>query len=570
MNQPVTLMRGAALTVLAATLAGCDGSGPPPPAASDDSAPWFTDITGPAGLRFEHDAGLDGSFFMPQIVGAGVAFFDFDGDGDLDIYLVNGAHRPGGAPGPMNRLFRREADGTYRDVTLESGLGHTGFGMGVAIGDYDNDGHRDVYLTNHGPDALYHNNGDGTFSEVTAAAGVSNERWASSASFFDYDLDGYLDIYVVNYLHYPSAKVCADDAGRPEYCGPLSSPPTRDVLLHNNGDGTFTDVSEPSGIASVAGRGLGVVCEDFDADGWIDVYVANDGERNHLWMNNGDGTFTESAVVSGSAMSGFGNTEASMGVTAGDIDGDGDMDLFMSHLARETNTLYRNDGRGNFDDVTAQSGLGGPSLPFTGFGAVFFDLDHDGALDAAVVNGRVKRGAIIEGADPHSPLAAYAEPNLLFRNDGTGRFTDVSHRAPALCAPVQVSRGLAVADIDDDGDLDLLVSNCNGPARLLRNDAPKRGHWLIVRAIDPDLGRDAYGARITVTAGSRRWWRTINPGYSYASSNDPRAHFGLGDATTVDRIDVRWPDGRRERFDGGPADRVITVTRSTGVAEGPG
>ncbi len=561
----------AAVLAIPVALAACNGSSSPtPPAAGAGAAtrPLFVDVTADSRLDFRHDAGIDGSFFMPQIVGAGAAIFDYDGDDDLDLYLLNGAYREQPAPArPVNRLFRREADGTYRDVTEASGLGDAGFGMGTAVVDFDNDGDPYVYVANHGPVALYRNNGDGTFTNVTERAGVRNARWACSVAFFDYDLDGYLDLFVGNYVHYPEPKVCTDDAGRPEYCGPLSSPPTPNVLLHNNGDGTFSDETASSGIGSTTGRALGVVCEDFDGDGWIDVYVANDGEANHLWINNGDGTFTESAVVTGTALSAFGNPEASMGVTAGDVDGDGDLDLFMAHLARESNTLYRNDGYGNFDDVTALSGLGTPSLPLTGFGAAFFDIDHDGALDVAVANGRVSRGPVIDGADLDAPLAAYAERNLLFRNNGDGRFTDVSDLAGPFCDPVEVSRGLAVGDLDGDGDLDMVVSNCDGSARILSNEAPKRGHWLIVRALDPRLRRDAYGARVIVTAGGRRFHRTINPGYSYASSNDPRAHFGLGAAERADSIEVRWPDGQVDRFGPTAADQVITLMKSA-VATG--
>jgi len=343
-----------------------------------------------------------------------------------------------------------------------------------------------------------------------------------------------------------------------------------DVLYHNNGDGTFTDVSASSGIGTIRGRGLGLICEDFNDDGWPDIYVTNDGDANFLWLNNGDGTFTESATITGAAFNAFGEPEASMGVTAGDLDDDGDLDLFMTHLWRESNTMYRNDGDAGFMDVTGASGLGTPSMRFTGFGAAFVDLDHDSDLDLVVANGRVKRGVLYDGADPQSPLRDYAEPNLLFRNDGQARFSEAGHLAGALGQRIGVSRGLAVGDIDNDGDLDVLITNCDGPARLFRNDAPKQGHWLIVRAVDPALRRDAYGARVVVTVGGRRIHRTINPGYSYASSCDPRAHFGLGSADRVDEIMIRWPDGLTERFDGVSADRLVTLKRTFGKAAATG
>ncbi|MCH7847111.1 MAG: CRTAC1 family protein [Planctomycetes bacterium] len=549
------------------TISGCGKSKPPPPPAppqaTSQDVPWFTEISQQVGLDFHHESGVDDSYFMPQIVGSGAALFDYDADGDLDIYLINSADRLGKTvPAPINRLYRREDDGTYRDVTTASGLGDPGFGMGVAIGDYDNDGYPDVYLANYGPDAFYRNNGDGSFTDVTSQVGVNNNEWACSAAFIDYDLDGYLDVFIVNYLDYPEPKVCTDSAGRPEYCGPSASPPVADVLYRNNGDGSFTDVSASTGIGAIRGRGLGLICEDFNDDGWPDVYITNDGDANFLWLNNGDGTFTESATITGAAFNAFGEAEASMGVTAGDIDDDGDLDLFMTHLRRESNTIYRNDGDAGFMDVTGASGLGTPSMRFTGFGAAFVDLDHDGDLDLVVANGRVKRGVLYDGADPQSTLRDYAEPNLLFLNDGQARFSEAGHLAGALGQRIGVSRGLVVGDIDNDGDLDVLITNCNGPVRLFRNDAPKQGHWLIVRAVDPALRRDAYGARVVVTVGGRKIHRTINPGYSYASSCDPRAHFGLGSAERVEEIVIRWPDGTIERFAGRGADQIVTLSKS--------
>jgi hypothetical protein len=529
---------------------------------ADGAAALFTDITEQAGLDFVHDAGVDGSYFYPQIIGAGGALLDYDSDGDLDIYLVSGAHRtPPSGPPPTNRLYRREADGRYRDVTAESGLGHPGFDMGVAVGDYDNDGHPDLHVTSYGPDVLFRNNGDGTFTDVTSAAGIDNPLWSVSASFFDEDWDGDLDLFVVNYVDSPTPRVCRNEAGQPEFCGPTAFPGTPDVLYRNNGDGTFTDASRAAGIDAIQGRGLGVACHDFDGDGQLDVFVANDGEANFLWMNRG-GVFTEAAAMAGVALNRFANTEASMGVAAGDVDEDGDVDLFMTHLVRESNTSYRNDGLGTFDDVTASMGLEASSLAYTGFGTALLDFDHDGGLDLVVVNGRVKAAEVLAGADGTSPLAAYAEPNLLYRGDGRGRFVDVSEHAGALCRDVEIGRGLATGDIDGDGDLDLLVCNNHGPARLYRNDAASGGHWLLVRVVDSRLRRDAYGAQVTVHAGGRVRRRIVNPGLGYASSSDPRVHVGLGDARRVELLQVRWPDGHVRELTDVAADQSIVVERA--------
>jgi hypothetical protein len=589
MDRPDLCATGlAALCVLAAGCAETAGRDATPAAPGRPSL--FRDVTTACGVAFDHTAGVDGSYFMPEIMGAGAALLDYDGDGDLDLYLVNGARHgdvPDSGPPPVNRLYRREADGTYTDATERSGLGDPGFGMGVAVGDYDNDGDPDIYVANYGPDRLYRNDGDGTFTDVSVPSGIASAQGRGLGVVCE-DLDGdmLIDVYVANdgeanflwinrgdgTFHESGVMAGAaisSDAGHDEYCGPLASPPTPDVLYRNDGDGTFTDMSVPSGIASAQGRGLGVICEDLDGDTLIDIYVANDGEANFLWINRGDGTFLESAVMAGAAISRSGSPEASMGVAAGDVDGDGDLDLFMSHLVRETNTLYRNDGAGNFDDVTAAAGLAAASLRYTGFGTVFLDVEHDGDLDVAVVNGRVTANTAVAATDDTSLLAPYAEPNLLFLNDGAGRFSDASDTAADLCRAIEVSRGLVAGDLDDDGDLDLVMTNCEGPARVLHNETPKQGHWLIVRALENVGPRDAYGASVTVVAGERRFRRSVNPCSSYASSNDPRAHFGLGDAERYDAVEVRWADGVTERFDGGPADRVITLVR-TAPASAPG
>jgi hypothetical protein len=521
----------------------------------------FVDITAEAGIDFRHRAGLDGSYAMREVFGPGLAMFDHDNDGDLDLYFVGGAAPAG------NRLYSREADGTYRDVTTGSGLGDTGYGMGVAIGDTDNDGDLDVYVSNVGPDRFYRNDGNGSFTDVTKAAGVGGDVWSTSVGFCDYDADGHLDWFVVHYVQYDPSRSCTDDAGRLEYCGPMAFRGTRDTLYRNLGNGTFRDVSVESGIAANMGKGLGLACADLDADGRLDFFVANDGESNFLWHNLGDGRFEDRAVMMGTAVNAFGKPEASMGVALGDADGDLKLDLFLTHLARESNTLYTRIGDGGFSDNTATAGVGPSGMPYTGFGTGFFDADHDGDLDLFVANGRVERGGAAPSAtgnDDERFIADYGEPNLFYLNDGGGRFSPATDLAGDLCATRAVSRGAVFGDVDGDGDLDIVLANSNGGARLYRNDLPGKGHWLRVRAVDPALGRDAVGATLQVRAGEAEFVRPVTHTSSYLSSSDAEAHFGLGSAAVVDWIEVLWPDGTRERFAGSPADRLLTVFKGQG------
>ncbi|MGH7497187.1 MAG: CRTAC1 family protein [bacterium] len=528
---------------------------------------YFTEITDQVKLDFVHEAGVDGSYYMPESIGSGGAFLDYDNDGDLDIYLINGGYHGTNKdqhPLATNRLFRQNADGTFVDVTAASGLGDTGYGMGCAIGDFDNDGHPDVYVTNYGPDALYRNHGDGTFTNVTKAAGIDNSHWACSAIFFDYDRDGFLDLYVANYLAYDSTVVCTDRAGRPDYCGPTGFPAVPDKLYHNNGNGTFTDVSLASNIARVASYGLGVVSADFNADGWPDVYVANDREPNFLWINQKNGTFKDEALPRGAAVNALGLPAANMGVAVGDIDNDEDMDLFITHLREEGNALYRNIGDGMFQDDSSPARLAGISLPYTGFGTGFFDYDHDGDLDLAVVNGRVTRGPLLKNTESPGYWDHYAEPNFLFENEGSGKYRDASAQAASFSRQIENSRGLAFGDVDNDGDIDLLVTNEGGRARLFRNDVPNKGHWLLVRALDLALKRDAIGAKVFVEVSDARVLRYVAPGYSYLNSNEMRVHFGLGAKTTVERILVEWPGGAVEMFPGVASDQIITLQKGQG------
>ena len=546
---------------------GTRPSSPAEPVAA--SAGWFEDATATLGPAFVHETGATGRLLLPEVMGGGVALFDADNDGDLDAYLTNGNHHlPGGSKqGPTpNRLFLQR-DGRFVEASEESGLDDEGYGMGVAVGDVDNDGDLDVYLTNYGPDRLYLNGGDGRFDEVTAPAGIDVDGWSASATFFDYDRDGFLDLYVARYVEYDDARGCSDAAGRPDYCSPAAFRPSADVLLRNRGDGTFDDVSETAGVGSVRAAGLGVVAGDLDDDGWPDVYVANDGYANQLWINQGDGTFRDEAVIRGVAYDLHGKAEAGMGVLAADLDNDLDDDLFVTHLAQETNTLYGNrlGGRG-FVDETGFSGLAVGSLAHTGFGTAAIDLGLDGRLDLVVLNGRVTLGDPRPGSATRDPWNRLVEPNLLFLNRGDGRFEAAGDEGVALTAPLEVSRGLATGDVDGDGDLDLLYSNLQSTARLLLDVSPRSGHWLLVRALDPRYRREAIGAQVSVFAGEFRRRARVQRGFGYLSSSDARVHFGLGHRTAVDGVEVRWPDGRVETFAVDGVDRSVTLARGEGVA----
>lgn len=563
--------------------AGCDrDNSSTDPGSSHASAPaaandWFEEITQQVGLDFRHETGATGDLHMPEIMASGAALFDYDLDGDLDIYLTNGALGLSRSlsgeeartfsplpQGPTNQLFRQEADGTFVDVSSASGLGDPGYGMGVAIGDVDNDGYPDVFVTNIGQDKLYRNRGDGSFEDVTDSAGVDVTGWSSSAVFFDYDRDGWLDLFVTQYVQYVAHRDCSNFAGKADYCGPKAYLPDHDRLLRNNGDGTFEDVSEEAGIAATAAAGLGVTSGDLSGDGWPDIYVANDAYANHLWINQQDGTFIDNAMFQGVALNWQGGEEAGMGVVTADLDNDLDLDLFMTHLRRETNTFYRNEGEmQGFVDATATSGLGPTSIAFTGFGTAALDVELDGDLDLPVVNGRVLLGDLVDGVQIEEPWSFYAEPNLFYLNDGTGDFTSTTSM-PSFRDPIEITRGLAMGDIDSDGDVDLLISNIQGPARLYRNVAPRQGHWLVVQAFDPAVNRDAIGATVTVHCGDQHFLRTITRAVGYLSSSDPKAHFGLGRATAIDKIVVEWPDGTAETFPGPKIDSAITLKHGEG------
>ena len=544
------------------------------------SVPLFRDVAQEVGLKFHHFTGATGEFYMPEIMGAGVALFDYDNDGDLDVYVIQGTTfdpgqdprrakfppEPGWKPG--NRLFRNLLSETgklqFIDVTDEAGVGHIGYGMGVAVGDYDNDGFQDLYVTNFGHNVLYHNNGNGTFTDVTAKAGVDDPRWSTGAAWVDYDRDGHLDLFVANYLDFTvkGNKQCFAATGERDYCTPKMYQPVPARLFHNRGDGTFEDVTEAAGIGAALGPGLGVVCADFNRDGWPDIYVANDGAAAHLWLNQRNGTFKERGLLSGAAFNADGLPQAGMGVAAGDFEGNGREDIFKTNLTNEGSNLFVNDGRGTFHDAAAEFGLVLPTFPYTGFGTEWFDYDNDGQLDLFIANGAVNRIESLRGA-PYP----FGQPDQLFHNEGEGqKFREMSQAAGPAFALSEVSRGAAFGDIDNDGAVDIVVTNNNGPVRLLlnQNRSLNHNHWLMVRLEANHGNRFAIGATVEVQQRGRKLVRRAHTDSSYLSASDVRVHFGLGANENMDRLIVRWPDGEREAWDKIHADQIVTIRQGTG------
>ncbi|MBK7643455.1 MAG: CRTAC1 family protein [Planctomycetes bacterium] len=562
----------AALAQVTSLLGACSPAESDKPGAQPAATQaWFVDRAHELGVDFEYEAGASGKRYMPEIAGAGVALFDADGDGRLDLFFPNGNRElplSKGSGAVLDRLYLARGSGEkgFVDPGPACGLTDPDYSMGVAIGDIDDDGDRDLLLTNLEGVRLYRNDGQGHFEDATAALGLQVSGWCTSCSFVDYDRDGYLDLFIARYLEFDPQLHCTNKNSRPDYCGPKAYPPVSDVLLHNEGGTHFTDVSGPAGMNSVRAPGLGVVCADFDADGWVDIYVANDGYANHMWLNGHDGSFHEAAFELGVALNMSGHAEAGMGVVAADFDGDGTLDLFITHLADESNILYLSRGPGKgYRDATGRSGAGASSMPFTGFGVVAFDADLDGDLDLVVANGRVNRADPRADSSAPSPWDELAEPNLFYLNDGSAHFALAPEQAGELARAVEVSRGLALGDIDDDGDLDLVVANTASRARVYVNEAPRAGHWLRVRAVDPRYRREALGALVTLHAGGRSFLRCIESSSSYLSSSDSRAHFGLGPAQAVESIEVLWPDGLRERFSSPGVDRTLELVRGGGT-----
>ena len=528
----------------------------------------FVDIARQAGISFRHDNAASPEKYLIETMGAGAAWIDYDNDGYLDLYLVNSAatkvYRP---PQPLrSALYRNNGDGAFTDVTGKAGVAAEGlFGMGVAVGDFDNDGFPDLYVIGYGRSILYHNNGNGTFTDITQKAGVANPgKWGSSGAWFDYDRDGWLDLIVVNYVDWsPEHNIaCGEDrAARRAYCHPNKYHGQTPTLYHNNHDGTFSDVSQKSKIGAKAGNGLGVVCFDYNGDGWTDMFISNDSMENFLYLNRRDGTFQEVGLESGVAFGDNGQAEAGMGVDAADYDGDGRPDLFVTHLDLEFNRLYRNNGDGTFEDATFSAKLGYHAYHMSGFGTRFLDYDNDGWRDIFIANGHVLDNITLFHAD-----AAYAEKKLMFRNVH-GVFEPVGDLLGSDFALPRVSRAAAIADFDNDGDLDILVTNNGQAPQLLRNDGGNRKHWLEVRLAGTRSNRDGIGALVKVVAGGVSQTGEAKGGMSYQSAHDPRLHFGLGDVARMDQIEVRWPSGTVDRIKSSSANRVVTIKEGAGEIE---
>ena len=572
-RREVLMLPGLAAAASAQRYAGMASRGVAPlPRGKPSGLPFhakFTNVAAAAGLRAPVIYGDEGKAdYILDSMGCGAAFLDYDNDGWLDIVMLTGRRRTGATPADATiKLYRNNRDGTFRDVTARSGLGRSVWAAGITVGDYDNDGFDDLFITCWGQNLLFHNQGDGTFREVTKEAGLLHEstRYGTGCTWVDYDRDGRLDLFVAHYLVFDTAKIqprgknpACNWRGAPVYCGPQGLPQEHCRLYHNNGDGTFTDVSDRAGISGPAGYCLTAVAADFDGDGWPDIYVACDSSPSLLFRNNHDGTFTERGLESGVALNEDGKEQAGMGIGIGDVDSDGKLDIFKTHFSADTNILYRNNGKGTFRDVSTRAGLG-VETRFVGWGAAIQDLDNDGLADILFVTGMVSPE--LEALLPDAP---HKTPAVVFRNLGGGRFEELLDEAGTAMKELHSSRGAAFGDFDNDGDIDVLVMNMNEAPSLLRNDTSGQNHWLKVLLEGVASNRSAIGATVVVTYGERRQAQAVLAQSSYLSANDRRLHFGLG-AEKEARVEIRWPNGRVETLEKVAADRLIYVREGAGI-----
>jgi hypothetical protein len=525
----------------------------------------FSDAAKQAGIDLKHENGASSEKYLPETMSAGALIVDYDDDGWPDIFLVNGGSfvDRDAAAAARHRLYRNNRDGTFQDTTASSGIAASGFGMGACSADYDNDGRPDLYVTAVESNKLYRNNGAGAFADVTAEAGVGgNGLWSSSCAFADIDNDGDVDLYVVNYVDFTvkNNKYCTALQNIRTYCHPNVYKPVPDILYRNNGDGTFTDITKEAGVYRTDGNGLGVVFGDYDGDGWTDIFVANDSVPDFLFHNKGNGIFEEVGFRAGVSVGAEGRPLAGMGTDMADFDGDGFLDIIVTNLDRETHSLYRNLGKGLFSNVTFESGVGQATLPFVGFGVAFLDYDNDSHLDLVIVN-----GDIIDNVSRFRDNTTHEQRNLLLKNDGKGRFHDAGPAAGPGFALKKVSRTLAVGDLDNDGDLDIVVGNNGQTADLLRNDGGNRNNSLLIRAIGTKSNRDGIGARLKLTAGGKTLMRHVKAGSSYQGQNDLRVHFGLEKAVQADRLEILWPSGLLDAVEGIKANQILVVTEGRGI-----
>ncbi|HEY6507411.1 MAG TPA: CRTAC1 family protein [Vicinamibacterales bacterium] len=527
-------------------------------------APSFEDVTAAMGITARHTSGASPEKYLAETMGSGAAFLDFDGDGWVDVFLVDGGSiaDPEAAARARHRLYRNLAGRSFEDATAASGIRTGDYGMGACAGDVDNDGRVDLYVTSYGANALYRNAGNGAFTDVTRSAGVGLPLWSTSCAFLDVDRDGDLDLFVTNYVDAPKAanKFCGDPQRRVRvYCHPLNYKGLASVLFRNDGRGVFADISAAAGIAPHVGNGLGVAVGDYDDDGWPDVFVANDAVPNFLFHNEGGGRFAEVGLQAGVSVARDGRARAGMGTEFADYNGDGRLDLVVTNHEFETHSLFRNDGNGLFTDATVESGLGPATLPYVGFGVAFLDFDNDGQQDLSIVNGHV-----IDNTAVFRPGSTHAQRKLLFRNATGRRLQEVGRSAGPGFASDGVGRTLVSGDVDNDGDLDLLVTNNGAAPQLLRN-GNRGGNALVVRLVGVRSNRDGIGARVAVTAAGRTQVREVKSGSSYLGQNDLRAHFGLGDAARVDRVLVRWPSGATDTIEAPPVNRILTIVEGRGT-----